>query len=91
MLSAVFLTKILNILKKGDSFQEFLFSAASFSVSFDPEFPAGSHAGAPAAVLVPGPVRVAQEKILHGFDGALLLLTASTLPRAPPEKGQGRW
>lgn len=55
MLSAFFLTKILNILKKGDSFQEFLFSAALFSVSSDPEFPAGDCAGAPQpAAQTPG-------------------------------------
>lgn len=39
-----FSTKILNILKKGDSFQEFLFSAALFSVGSDPEFPGGKDA-----------------------------------------------
>lgn len=82
VLSAFFLTKILNILKKGDSFQEFLFSAALFSVSSDPEFPAGDHAGAPN--LLPGPLTAGQEKILPGFSGVRLLLAARALPQGPP-------
>lgn len=81
MLSAFFLTKILNILKKGDSFQEFLFSAALFSVSSDPEFPAGDRAGAPN--LLPGPLTAGQ-KILPSFSGVRLLLAAGALPQGPP-------
>lgn len=82
VLSAFFLTKILNILKKGDSFQEFLFSAALFSVSSDPEFPGGGHAGAPN--LLPGPLTAGQEKILPSFSGVWLLLAAGALPQGPP-------
>lgn len=73
-----------------DSFQEFLFSAAPFSVSSDPEFPTRSHASAPdlPKLRCPDPRELHRRR---SFLVSVQLSCSSPLgccPRALPEKGQ---